>query len=821
MLLKYADIILPVPLPKLFTYEVPESFGKSITRGMRVMVPFGKKKQLSGIVFELHGNKPEAYDTKPLLAILDTNPLVTPKQLELWRWIATYYQCSLGEVYKAALPSGLKLESETRFFYNPEFIESEKLPEKALLVLDYLSREKEGTLDDLNKITGLKNCYPIIKELIEQNALFPDEKVAEKYKPKEEWFLSLHPDSRSEDALKEIFDKLNRAPKQLHLLMQFIHKNGGVKKCTEGKTMARKELLEEEENTSAALNELIKKNVLIQEALEVGRLDFSEAPVTEIKKLSLEQNSALGQIREGFVLNKPVLFHGVTSSGKTEIYIHLIEEFLNKGKQVLYLLPEIALTTQITNRLKAHFGNKLGIYHSKFSDEERVEVWNDLLKNDNYRIILGVRSSIFLPFSNLGLVIVDEEHENSFKQYDPAPRYHARDVALVLARQFEAAVLLGTATPSVESYYNVKTGKYHLVELNTRYEGIRLPEIKVVNTREAYRKKTMQSHFSPDLLELMAKALKNKEQIILFQNRRGFSPYLECAQCAWIPTCPHCDVSMTYHKNIDQLVCHYCGHSVSTYTTCQACGSPSLFTKGFGTQKIEEEIKALFPEAQVARMDYDTTRSKTGYEKIISSFEQGKLDILVGTQMVTKGLDFDRVSLVGILNADTMLNNPDFRAFERSFQMMAQVSGRAGRKNRQGTVILQTSNPDHPVIHQVQINDYQSFFNQQIEERELFKYPPFYRLIFLTVKHKNQSTVNRAANALARELRTVFGHRVIGPQVPPITKIQDYHLQRIILKVERTSSPAKAKELMQQCMHHILAQDPWRYVSIVADVDPY
>jgi primosomal protein N' (replication factor Y) len=821
MSITFADIILPIPLPKLFTYEVPAEFRGLMQKGLRVIVPFGKKKQLSGIVFEIHNNKPELYDTKPIIALLDNDPLVTEKQLALWQWISTYYQCSLGEVYKAAIPSGFKLESETRFFYNAEFEATTALPEKANMVLDYLAKEKYCSISDLNKITGLKNSFPILKSLMEQQAVFFDEHMAEKYKAKVEPYLALHPEMESENVLKNTFDLLERAPKQLQLLMSFIQKAGGVQQAFSSKKILKKELLDGFENGAGPLSELIKKNVLVQELLEVDRLDFSQIKLSEKKKLSEDQNTALTLIKQGFDKDKPVLFHGVTSSGKTEIYIQLIDEVIKQGKQALYLLPEIALTTQITTRLKAYFGNKLGIYHSKFSDDERVEVWNDLLLNKNYQIILGVRSSIFLPFTNLGLVIIDEEHENSFKQYDPAPRYHARDVALVLAKSFNASVLLGTATPSIESYYNAKTDKFHLVELQSRFEGMSLPEIRVVNTREAYRKKSMQSHFTPDLIELMGKALQNKEQVILFQNRRGFAPYLECDKCAWIPRCSHCDVSMTYHKNIDQLVCHYCGHSVATYKTCQACGNPSLFTKGFGTQKIEEEIKAIFPDAAVARMDYDTTRSKTGYDKIIASFEQGKHDILVGTQMVTKGLDFDRVSLVGILNADNMLNNPDFRAFERSFQMIAQVSGRAGRKNKRGTVILQTANPEHPVIQYVKINNYTSFYNQQIEEREQFKYPPFYRLIFLTIKHKNPNTSKRAAVELANKLRAVFGNRIIGPQVPPVTKIQDLHLQRILIKLERNSSHAKAKDLVQDCMNHVLSRDPWRYVTITVDVDPY
>ncbi len=817
----FADIILPVPLPGLFTYEIPLKHLKTVKPGIRVVVPFGKKKQLSGIIFEIHNKKPELYETKEIFAILDNEPILTPGQLNLWQWIATYYQCSIGDVYKAAVPAGLKLESETEFFYNPEFEAKTALPEKSVVILDFLANEKKSSLREINRITGLKNSYPLIKGLIEMNAVFVEEKLQQKFKAKEELFLSLQPEMRNEVALKKTFDKLEKAQKQLQLLMLFIQKAGGVQKAVAGSTVRKKSMTEETENSFAALNELVHKNILLQESVEVGRLDFSNNEVSAKKPLSFEQSKALEEIITGFKNDKPVLLHGVTSSGKTELYIHLIDECIKHDKQALYLLPEIALTTQITNRLKSIFGNKLGIYHSKFSDEERVEIWNDLLQKNNYQIIIGVRSSVFLPFKNLGLVIIDEEHENSFKQYDPAPRYHARDVAFMAAKSFNANIVLGTATPSIESYYNAQSGKFHLVELKTRFEGMLLPEIKVINTREAYRKKNMNSHFSPELIELMGKALNNKEQIILFQNRRGFAPFLECSKCAWIPKCIHCDVSMTYHKNIDQLICHYCGHSVSTFQTCQACSSPSLFTKGFGTQKIEEEIKTIFPQARVIRMDYDTTRSKSGYEKIISSFELGKLDILVGTQMVTKGLDFDRVSVVGILNADNMLNNPDFRAFERSFQLIAQVSGRAGRKNRQGTVILQTSNPDHPVIKYVTNNDYTSFYNLQIEERQNYKYPPFYRLIFLTVKHKNPGITKSAANELGKNLRSLFGNRIIGPQMPPVNKIQDLHLQRIVIKLERNASPAKAKQLMQECINKLLSKDPWRYVSIIADVDPY
>lgn len=816
----FADIVLPVPLPKLFTYSIPEAFRHSLGKGQRVVVSFGKKKLMSGVVFDVHSNAPEAYETKPIQSVLDSSAVVTEQQLALWQWMADYYQCTIGEVYKAALPSGLKLESETRVFFNPDFEASLDLPEKAIVVLDYLSTKKYCTISQINEVSGLKNSYGLVKDLIELQAVFVNEQLSGAFRPKTETVLALHPGVRNEAALKTVFDQLERAPKQLQLLMTFLQQAGGVEKAMQGGFVGRTELLAALEGGSSALKELTKKQCLIQEKREISRLLSQTEDVIEKKSLSPEQALALQEVKQGFSEGKPVLLHGVTSSGKTELYIHLIEEVLQKGQQALYLLPEIALTTQITTRLKAHFGSDLGIYHSRFSDDERVEVWNNLLSQKSYKVILGVRSAVFLPFNHLGLIIVDEEHENSFKQYDPAPRYHARDVAMIMGKRYNARVLLGTATPSLESYYNAKSDKFALVELTTRFEGMQLPEIVVVNTREAHRKKTMQSHFTPQLVDYMTKALERKEQIILFQNRRGFAPYLECTACGWIPKCQHCDVSMTYHKHINQLICHYCGSSVPTYTTCQACESPAMHLKGFGTQKIEEDIQALFPGAGVARMDYDTTRSKKSYENIIGNFEQGKLDILVGTQMVTKGLDFDRVSLVGILNADSMLNNPDFRAFERSFQMMAQVSGRAGRKNRRGTVVLQTSDSEHPVIQFVRSNNYAGFYEQQIAEREQFKYPPFYRLIHLTIKHKSRHTVNQAANALAGYLRGAFGSRVLGPQEPPVSKIQDQHLQKIMLKLERTASPVKAKALMQDCINQIISYEPWRYVVVVADVDP-
>lgn len=816
----FADVILPLPLPRLFTYYVPPEMADGLKQGVRVVVPFGKKKQYSGIVFSLHHNKPEGYETKPLLSVLERTPIVNSRQLKFWQWLAEYYQCSLGEVYKAALPSGLKLESETRVYYNPHFEQTGDLPEKARTILSFMAEKKVCSVAEINEKLGQKSCLHILQPLIDEEAVFVSQHLKEGYRPKTENFLKLGPDYRSEEDLRKAFEALEKAPRQLNLLMTFIHKAGGTGKVLHGESMARKTLLGGNNNAASPLKELIKKGIFEQYTRETGRLDLSEGIVEEKNAFSLAQSRAYEEILQSFRDHQVVLFHGVTSSGKTELYIHLIEKHLEKGEQVLYLLPEIALTTQITTRLKRHFGNKLGIYHSKFSSEERVEVYRDLLEHKNYQVILGVRSSIFLPFTNPGLVIVDEEHEQSFKQFDPAPRYHARDAGIMLAHMHGAKVLLGTATPSIESYYNAKRGKYGLVELQTRFEDIRLPRILVADTREARRKKQMKSHFTPLLLDHLQTALERKEQAILFQNRRGFSPFVECDVCTWVPRCKYCDVSMTYHKKMNQLVCHYCGHTTTLPQTCQACGSPGLSTKGFGTEKIEEEIKIFFPEARVARMDYDTTRTKQSYQKIISEFETDALDILIGTQMVTKGLDFDRVSVVGILNADNMLNIPDFRAFERGFQMMAQVSGRAGRKNKQGTVILQTAAPDHPIIHYVIDNDYETMYRTQLEERKMFKYPPYYRLINLMLKHKQKHTVDSAAESLAARLRPVMGDRVLGPQEPPVSRVQNQYLTRIILKFEKRHSPAHVKKIVNNAINDILSRQQWRYVSVQVDVDP-
>ncbi len=817
----YVDVVLPLPLPRLFTYHVPDDLEARVEEGMRVVVPFGRKKQYSGIVFSIHNNEPQDYDTKPVITVIDRRPLVNRWQLEFWSWMAQYYQCALGEVYKAALPSGLKLESETRFYYNPNYEQEDDLPGKALAILGFLSNKKVASVQEINDYAGVKNAMPLLKILFEVSAVFVTERLKEGFRPRSENYLKLPESLTSEEALGQTFDALQKAPRQLHLLMLFLQKCGGIGEASKGKEVSRRVLLEEEKTGGGALSQLLKKGVLEQFSKVVDRIDVEEMEVFVKNAFTPHQAKAYAEIEEAFTHKNVVLLQGVTSSGKTEIYIHLIEKHLEKGEQVLYLLPEIALTTQITVRLKRHFGNRLGIYHSKYSNEERVEVWLDLLEKKNHQVILGVRSSIFLPFSNLGLVIVDEEHEYSFKQFDPAPRYHARDSAIMLAHQFGAKVLLGTATPSIESYYNAHTQKYGLVKLHKRFEDLQMPRIIVADIHEARRRKQMKSLFSPELFQQIGDALERKEQVILFQNRRGFSPYLECEVCAWVPRCKYCDVSMTYHKKMNHLICHYCGHTVTSPATCSACGSPALSTRGFGTEKVEEEIGLLFPAARVARMDFDTTRSRKAYQQIISGFEAGVFDILIGTQMVTKGLDFDNVSLVGILNADSILNMPDFRAFERGYQMMAQVSGRAGRKNKQGTVVLQTSHPQHPIVQQVIENDYEGMYREQLQERETFRYPPFYRLIYIVLKHKNRSVVDRAAQALGQKLTSIFGSRVLGPQEPPVGRVQNLYLNRLVLKIEKGASAERAKMLLQKQVFSVLSEPRWRYVTIQVDIDPF
>ena len=818
---KFVDVILPLPLQASFTYALPPEMDGQVQIGCRVVVSFGRKKFYTGIVRNVHYLKPQEYEVKEVSAVLDEHPILVPLQFRFWEWLADYYLCTQGDVYKAALPSGLKLESETVVEYNPDFEATEPLSEREQKVLDLLAVEPEQTVTRLEKESGLKNILAVVKSLLEKDALFVKEELKRTYKPKTETRVRLTEAACNERRLHFFFDELQRrAPKQLDLLMKYIELSG----CLGGrevKEVSKAELLKRSGATPAVFSGLVDKGVFEVYQQEVGRLETVSQAVMSLNELNVHQQRAFDEIRASFRVKNVCLLHGVTSSGKTEIYIHLIDEAVRQGKQVLYLLPEIALTTQITERLKRVFGSRLGIYHSKFPDAERVEVWQKQLSHESYDIILGVRSSLFLPFQRLGLVIVDEEHENTYKQQDPAPRYHARNAAIVLASMCGAKTLLGTATPSVESWYNAtEGGKYALVELKERYKEIQLPEIIPVDIKELQRKKRMNGPFSPLLLQYVREALEQKEQVILFQNRRGFAPMIECHTCGWVPKCKNCDVSLTYHKGLNQLTCHYCGYTQPVPRQCPACEGVDLRNRGFGTEKIEDDVKAIFPEARVARMDLDTTRTRTAYERIIHDFQQGRTDILIGTQMVSKGLDFDHVSVVGILNADSMMNYPDFRAYERAFQLMAQVAGRAGRKNKRGRVVLQTKSIDHPIIPQVMHNDFEGMVAGQLVERQLFRYPPYYRLVYVYLKHRNEQLLDVMAQTMAAKLRAVFGARVLGPDKPPVARIQTLFIRKIVLKIETNAPMARARQLLVQVQQEMVAEDRFKSLIVYYDVDP-
>ena len=819
---KFVDVILPLPLNSCFTYALPEEMAGQVQLGCRVVVPFGKKKFYTGIVRNLHCLKPEGYEVKEVTAVLDAHPILLPMQFKFWEWLADYYLCTQGDVYKAALPSGLKLESETVVEYNPDFEATERLPEREQRVLDLLATEPEQAVTRLEKESGLKNILPVVKSLLDKEAIFVKEELKRTYKPKMETRVRLTQAARNERRMYFFFDELQRrAPKQLDLLMKYIELSG----CLGGgdvREVSKAELLQRASATPAVFGGLVEKGVFEVYQQEVGRLNgaFPSGVVQPLNSLNTHQQRAYDAVCESFRQKNVCLLYGVTSSGKTELYIHLIDAVLRQGKQVLYLLPEIALTTQITERLKRVFGGRLGIYHSKFPDAERVEVWQKQLSEQPYDIILGVRSSVFLPFQRLGLVIVDEEHENTYKQQDPAPRYHARNAAIVLAAMYGAKTLLGTATPSIESWYNATTGKYALVELKERYKEIQLPEIIPVDIKELQHKKRMNGPFSPLLLQYVREALEQKEQVILFQNRRGFAPMIECHTCGWVPRCKNCDVSLTYHKGLGQLTCHYCGYTQPVPRKCPACEGVDLRNRGFGTEKIEDDIQALFPEARVARMDLDTTRTRAAYERIIADFEQGRTDILIGTQMVSKGLDFDHVSVVGILNADTMLNYPDFRAYERAFQLMAQVAGRAGRKNRRGRVILQTKSMDHPIIPQVIANDFEGMADGQLAERQLFHYPPYYRLVYVYLKNRNETLLDLMAQTMAGRLQAVFGTRVLGPDKPPVARVQTLFIRKIVVKIETSAPLPRVRQLLVQVQRGMQAEDRFKSLIVYYDVDP-
>ena len=756
--MKYVDVILPLPLPGMFTYSVPEGMEGYVVFGKRVLVPLGKSKKYIAMVVKVHQEKP-SFQVKPIEQVLDATPTLLDRQYRLWSWISNYYMASLGDVYNAAMPAGMK--------------------------------------------------------------------SAEKFKPRMELYVELTSKYRNEASLHVALNMLQRALKQSKALTTFLSLSHwdslendtpreGIKKVT------KEELMNEAHCTSAIVKSLIDRDILFTYEEEVGRLNTSgESHFDQIKPLSIAQQDAYNKILLQMMKKNVVLLHGVTSSGKTEVYIHLIKQALDNHKQVLYLLPEIALTVQIMERLHKVFGDRLGIYHSKYSDAERVEIWQKQMSAHPYDVILGARSAVFLPFQNLGLVIIDEEHETSFKQQDPAPRYHARSAAIVLAGMYpDCKVLLGTATPSMESYYNAQEGKYGLVELKTRYKDIQLPEIQVVDVKDLRHRKMMTGAYSPQLLAAIREALSHGEQAILFQNRRGFAPMVECKVCGWVPKCKNCDVSLTLHKNINLLTCHYCGYTYPVPVECPNCGSTELMGRGLGTERIEDQLTDIFPEARIARMDLDTTRTRNAYERLIDDFSSGKTNLLIGTQMISKGLDFDKVSVVGILNADSMLNYPDFRAYEHAFMMMAQVSGRAGRKGKRGKVILQTKSPTLPVISQVVHNDYTGFYQDLLEERRAFHYPPFYHLVYVFLKHKHEQVCHQASMELGQTLRSWFGDRVLGPDKPAVAKVKTMNIRKIVIKLENGINQAKVREYLRYAQEKMSKDPRYGALQIYYDVDP-
>ena len=812
----FVNVVLPLAISKAYTYRVPQNLANNIAIGKRVVVQFGRNRVYTAIIFSISDKAPIAYEAKYILDVLDEFPIVTAQQLALWEWMSAYYLCTLGEVMQAALPSALKLASETKVILNPDTqYDKSTLTDKEFLLLDALEIHPVLAISEIVKILDQKTVFPILRALFDKGMITISEELTEKYRAKTKTYVQLNSFYADAANRRALFDLLERAPKQVDVLQAYLQL---AKTQNE---IAKSDLLESSDASAATLQALVAKEVFTLVEQEVSRLSGVEADLDADFTLSPPQQEALNQLKTNLQEKEVCLVHGVTASGKTEMYIRLIEEYLAIGKQVLYLLPEIGLTTQVIQRLQKIFGTKIGVYHSKFNDNERAEIWQKVLNGD-YQIVLGARSAVFLPFNNLGLVVVDEEHENSFKQFDPAPRYHARDSAVFLASLFKAKVVLGSATPSFESYYNAKIGKYGLITLSERYGGVQLPDIQVVSIPDETKRKTMQSHFTSVLLSEIKGALARKEQIILFQNRRGYAPVLLCATCGYTPKCINCEVSLTYHKSSGKLHCHYCGYRQDTVPLCPACGSTKIEHKGFGTEKVEDELSLIFPEARIARMDVDATRTKYGFQQLISDFEDKKIDILVGTQMVAKGLDFANVSTIGILNADSMLNFPDFRAFERSYQLLAQVSGRAGRRDIRGKVIVQAHDIHHRVLQQVIDNNYEGLFQTELIERRNYKYPPLYRLISLCIKHKDPVKLNQIAEYVAALLRQQFGDRVLGPEAPFVNRIRNYYLQDILLKVEKEGlSAQKVKIALQQILQSFEQEVLSKGCIIQVDVDPY
>lgn len=815
----FVDVIIPLSLEQLFTYRVPNEMNDLVQPGVRVVVQFGKTRRYSALVRNVHDKPPQHYQAKYIDEVLDDVPVVNDIQFRLWDWISDYYLCTLGEVMVAALPGSLRLASETRIILNPQFSATDRLNDREFLVYQALEMNNYLSLSDISTMLELKVVYPVVKSMLEKECVMVEEELREKFKPKTTDYIQLHTNLSDDAALHEAFDQLEKAPKQLEMLMGLIHL---TRQDKDQQRIKKGDLLEYSKTTHAMLNGLLKKEYVEIVTLETGRLNRFEGETYAPEKLSDAQKVAVADIRENFEKHQVCLLHGVTGSGKTEVYIELIEQYLKEGKQVLYLLPEIALTAQIITRLQKHFGDAIAVYHSRFNQQERAEVWRHLqTESGRYRLIVGARSSMFLPFHNLGLVVVDEEHDSSYKQFNPAPRYHARDAAIVLAAMHQSKVLLGSATPSLESLLNTQKKKYGLAELKGRFGGIQLPEILIADLKKETKERTMKSHYSSFLLLQIEEALKQKSQVILFQNRRGYSSLWSCETCAWTPECVQCDVSLTYHKHLHLLVCHYCGNRYKPPVKCGKCGSAKLSMLGFGTEKIEDHLPEFFPDVRVARLDYDTTRSKNAYHEIISKFEAREIDILVGTQMVTKGLDFDNVSLVGVMSADSMLNFPDFRSFERSFQLLTQVAGRAGRKGNRGKVVIQTWQPYHWIIRKVIENDFSGMAEQELAERSQFKYPPYYRMVTMVLRHRDRNELDVKAATMAKMLRQSFADRVLGPEYLPVARVKNRYQKQIIIKIEKSLSFKNARQLIRDHISTFHGEKTNRSVQVALDVDPF
>lgn len=813
----FLDVVLPIPLERLFTYKITPQEADFIEKGMRIAVPFGKSKIYTALAYRVHREAPIAYEPKEIYQILDEISLVNEFQLKHWEWIAEYYMCTLGEVIRSALPSAFMLESETLVLLNKEVqVDEMDLQDDEFLVFEALQHQSHLQIGEISDIVDKKNVLSLVNRLVQKGVVLQKEELYEQYKPKMVRYVKLSDTYGDDGQLEALLNELSRAPKQSQVVLTLFQIQAKNKK-----PIPVDDLEKESGNSKAVIKALIDKGVLEEYHIRKDRVEHGDAS-EESRNISLNEHQAqaLADIHASFEEKKPVLLHGVTSSGKTEVYVKLIQQCLDRGQQALYLLPEIALTSQLINRLQHYFGNKVSVYHSKYSIHERVEVWNNVLQTaEKAQIVIGARSSLFLPYSNLGLVVVDEEHESSFKQFDPAPRYHARDAAIVLASLHSSDTVLGSATPSIESMYNAKSGKYGYAAIPYRFGNVLMPDINLVDIKEASRKKRIKGHFSETLINAIAEALKEGEQVILFQNRRGFAPVVECTTCGHVAQCPNCDVSLTYHQHRNQLRCHYCGYHMALQQACLACGNATLDKKGFGTEQIQEELGQLFPKAAVGRMDLDTTRGKYAYEKIISAFENQEMDILVGTQMVTKGLDFRNVSLVGIMNADTMLNFPDYRAHERSFQMLTQVAGRAGRTQKRGKVLIQSYNPYHQILQQVTTNDYEKMFTEQLYEREQFKYPPLVRIIKITLKDRDFNKLNEASDWLASSLRNVLKIPVLGPEYPPVARIRRDYLKNVLIKIPREYPLAQTKNSIKRIERSFNAISKYKSVRLVYNVD--